>query len=97
MKSLKEIREDLREIKYYYASKALFDNATEEIFPEGIVNKVYNYANVVKSAPARLYVLYAYLYINNNTQKVLAEDWGFTPEYVRDLNKKLCLFIQSKI
>ena len=97
MKTLKEIRNDLREIKYYYSAKAVFEQSSEEVFPEGVLSKVQRYANIVKNAPARLYVLYVSLYVNNNTQRILAEDWGFTPEYVRDMNKKLCLFIQANI
>ena len=97
MLTLAEIREDLKDIKYYYMRKKIFDKAFEST---GVVNdvtmKVEKYNNAVKSASPKFYDLYVSLYINNHTQESLSELMGFTPEYIQQLNKRLLKFFQSK-
>jgi hypothetical protein len=37
------------------------------------------------------------LYIDNNTQAVLAEEWQLTADYMKELNNKLIGFLQSAL
>lgn len=96
MLTLNQIRNDLKDIRYYYSRKELFDKSFEDTGKNHILETVQKYHNAVLSAPIKLYDLYTSLYINNNTQEVLAEDLCFTPEYVQKLNKKLLKFLQDK-
>lgn len=93
--TVKEIREDLREIRYYYGMSDLFKAGSKLIPPQAIVEKVERYNKAISTAPAKLYALYVGLYVHNNTQAVLAEDWGFTDEYIKQLNNKLCDFLKK--
>ena len=93
--TFKEIREDLREIRYYYGMSDLFKAGSKLIPPQAIVDKVEKYNKAISTAPAKLYALYVGLYVHNNTQAVLAEDWGFTDEYIKQLNNKLCDFLKK--
>jgi hypothetical protein len=93
--TVKEIREDLREIRYYYGMSDLFKAGSKLIPPQAIVDKVEKYNKAISTAPAKLYALYVGLYVHNNTQAVLAEDWGFTDEYIKQLNNKLCDFLKK--
>ena len=93
--TIEEIREDLKEIRYYYGMSDLFRVGSKLVPPVQITQKVERYNKVIQNAPARLYAVYVGLYINNNTQAVLAEDWGYTNEYIKQLNNKLCEFIQK--
>ena len=57
--------------------------------------KVNKYNLAVSHAPARLYATYVGLYVNNNTQAVLADDWGYSTEHIKRLNNKLCSFFRE--
>lgn len=94
---LKQIREDLKEIRYYYSRKSFFDNATHEIGANAILEKVKMYNNFIKTAKPILYDLYVCLYTKNYTQEGLANELGYSPEYIQMLNKKMLLFLQNKV
>ena len=51
----------------------------------------------MQNAPARLFVLYVSLYVENNTQASLGEEWQYTKDYMRDLNKSLIMYLQSAL
>ena len=95
--TLSLIREDLKNIKYYYARKKVFDEAFESTGVNDIMETVNKYNNAVKSANPKLYDLYVSLYLQNHTQESLSDLLGYTPEYVHRLNKSLLKFFQSKL
>ena len=92
-----QVRNDLKEIRYYYSMKELFDRSSKTVKPLAIVQKVERYNTAMQNAPARLYILYVSLYIDNNTQAVLAEEWQLTADYMKELNNKLIYFLQSAL
>ena len=96
MLSLSEIREDLKEIRYYYSKQKLFDAAAHTAHSH-ILDLAQRYNNAIKNAPARLYDLYISLYVQNNTQAALAYDWGCTENYIKVLNKQLCEYLQHEL
>lgn len=93
MVSMQEIRKDLREIRYYYAKQKDLDKASKEIAENAISEKVNKYNQVIKNAPVRLFDLYISLYTQNNTQAALAYDWDLSEDYIKQLNKQLCLYL----
>ena len=95
--TLNQVREDLKEIRYYYSMKELFDSAANTVKPVALLNKVARYNEAMKSAPGRLFVVYVALYVQNNSQTALADDWGFTREYIKNLNQRLCEFLQKTL
>ena len=97
MLTCEQIRSDLREIRYYYSMQDLFDKSAKTVRPLAILQKVERYNKAMENAPARLYVIYVSLYVNNNSQTALADDWGFTREYIKDLNQKLIEYLKSAI
>ena len=96
MKKINEVREDLKEIRYYCSKQKDFENAAKTIGNSTAVEKVRTYNEAIQAAPIRLYDLYVSLYVNNNTQAVVAEDWGLTSDYVRKMNKKLYEYFISE-
>ncbi len=94
--SIQQIREELREVRYYYSKQKVF-NAMESA---GIKNKskvlADKYNKAMENAPMKLFDLYISLYVNNNTQLVVAEDLGYVVEYVRQLNRQLYIYLQSE-
>lgn len=53
--TVKEIREDLQETRYYYTHKAAFDGAVKLIGENNVVEKVERYNKIFQKAPARMY------------------------------------------
>lgn len=97
MLTINQVREDLKEIRYYYSMQELFESAANTVKPVAILNKVERYNAAIKAAPARLYILYISLYVKNNTQAALADDWGYTREYIKEINQKLVEYLQKTL
>ena len=95
--TLKQIREDLRAIRYYYTRKEYFDAVTQIVGTNSILEKAKMYNEAVKTAPPKLFDLYTGLYIRGNTQEAFSVELGYTPEYVQMQHKKLLLFLQTKL
>ena len=95
MPTLEQIREDLKEIRLYYSKRAAFDNAIVE--PTSLLRKVERYEMIVSKAPGMLNFLFNSLHAQNATQESVAKEMSYTPEYIQRLNKKLLLFLQSKL
>lgn len=87
--TMKQILIDLQEIRYYYAHKNMFDKACGSVVKNTIVEKVGKYNTLMHDAPPRLYALYVALYTENNTQIVVADDWGVSEGHIKNLNRKL--------
>lgn len=95
MVTLTTIREDLKEIRYYYSRKDFFDKGFDNTGVNEIINKVKKYNIIATKAPPKLYDMYLSLYINYNTQELLADKLSYTPEYIQKLNKRLLKFLQE--
>lgn len=93
--TLNEIREDLREIRYYYTHKKAFDGAVKLIGTNTVVEKVERYNKVLCAAPARMYDLYLGLYVNGYTQEAYAEEMGYCPQHIQELNAQLVKYLQK--
>lgn len=97
MLTLQEIRNDLKDIRYYYGMKEMFDKSAYTIKPLAIIEKVNRYNRAMENAPARMLALYLALYVYNNSQVVVADDWQLTKEHIRNQNRKLLEFLQKSL
>ncbi len=91
--TLKDIRNDLNEIRYYYSIKKVIDDASKYTGENSIIEKVEKYNAAILNAPVKLYNVYINLYVLNNTQAALAFEWGLSSDYIKQLNKQLCEFL----
>ena len=96
MKTIKEIRADLREIKYYYSKNNEFEKVSKLIGKSTVSTKIEIYNSLITKAPVRLYDLYVSIYVYNNTQIVVAEDWCLSLGYVKSLNRQLYEFLLNE-
>ena len=94
--TLNEIRQQLKTIRLYYMNKARFSAAFDTL-PHTVKEIAEKYAAVVSTAPLDLYYIYYELYVKGLTQEATAEDLNYSTEYIRQKNKKLLLFLQSKL
>ena len=97
MKTLKQIREDLKGVRHYYLRKDEFDAGLRLVGSNIIFDTVQKYNAAVRSAPPKLYDVYVSLYVRNLTQEALAIELGYTTEYVWVLNSKLLEHLQNHL
>lgn len=95
MMTLQQIRQDLRDIRYYYSKKELFDSMIDVVLPNAIVDKIMRYNKAMERAPVRLLDIYISLYLNNRTQVSLAEERNYSAEYIKQINLQLCQYLQK--
>lgn len=96
MESLAEVREDLRDIRYYYAHKEMFDKTVKVTGEHELIRKTERYNAAMCTAPPRLYEVYVGLYIYGNTQESLSETLCYSPEHVQRQNKKNTFIFTNK-
>lgn len=98
MITLTVIREDLKDIRYYYVRKEMFDEAYRCTGKKNaIIAKVDMYNDAMSKASPKLFDLYYSLYVKNHTQESLSDELGYTPEYIQMLNKQLLKFLQANL
>lgn len=97
MITMQQVKEDLREIRYYYAKQKDMEGASRTVGTSKITEKIARYNAAVQKAPMRLYDLYVSLYVNNNTQLTVALDWDYTVDYIKKLNHRLCQFLRKQL
>lgn len=95
--TVKEIKAELIEVRYYYLHKAAFDGAVKLVGCNSVLEKVERYNKIMQAAPARHYDLYIGLYVNGYTQETYAEEMGYCPQHICVLNRNLIKFIQKQL
>lgn len=93
----KEVRKNLRSIKYYFARKSSLDNAFKDIVENDIASLTESYNKILKKAPAVLFDIYVSLYLKNYTQEALADRTCYSRSYIYKLNTQLIDFITEKL
>lgn len=97
MISLNKIREDLKDIRYFYWRRKVFDDNVRNTGVTIIKKKVERYNAVIVNASARLYDLYIGLYVYGKTQSCFASDIGYSDRYIQKQNKQLLLYLQENL
>lgn len=97
MKTMTQIREDLRAIRFYYSRQKDLDHASKPVGTSAVQNMVERYNQAICNAPVRLYDLYYVLYVQGNTQVVLAKNRGCSIGYIRKQNKQLCEYLRHEL
>lgn len=95
--TIQQIKQDLKDIQYYYARKNVFDKASIEVGNSTIHELINKYHSAVCSAPPKLYDVYVSLYVNNSTQENLSIALDYSPDYIHKLNDKLCRFFLQQL
>lgn len=91
--TIEQVRKDLADIRYYYSMETVFKKSSSLIVPKLFMEKVEKYSKAMSMSNPRLFTVYVALYVQNNSQQTVADDWCRSREYVRQLNKDLCEFL----
>lgn len=97
MVPLDKIRSDLKEIRYYYSRKAMFDECKNVVIGSSITEKVRRYNEAVKSAPPQLYDLYMMLYVKAIRRKALPLNSITRPCISRCSTRNCCCFCRRTL
>ena len=95
MISPERVRRDLKDIRYYYARKAILDSVKGDVGINKVRSMVDRYNKIILNAPLYLFDLYVCLYIKGYTQDKMAVELNVSSQYVHLQNKKLVEFLQS--
>ena len=96
MKTIQEIRADLRDIRYYFSRKESFEKLSGLNIRFEIEEKIKRYNNLMTTANPNLIDLYVNLYLKENTQEGVSYDMGYSQTYIYKLNRKLLEFLYEK-
>ena len=97
MYTVNQIRDELKEIRYYMSRKEVFDKSAVCVGKNAIEQKIALYNSMICEATPRLYDLYVSLYLHTYTQESLSEKLGYSIEYVSRLNTQLIKYFQQKL
>lgn len=75
----------------------LCERRYEKMANLAIIEKVNRYNKAMENAPAKMLALYLSLYVYNNSQAVIAEDWHLTRESIKNQNRLLQEYLQSSL
>ena len=95
MISPERVRRDLKDIRYYYALKAILDSVKGDLGINKVRSMVDRYNKMILNAPLYLFDLYVCLYVKGYTQDKMAVELNVSSQYVHSQNKKLVEFLQS--
>ena len=92
MKTIEKVREELSDIRHYYANIKDFERANAVLGKPTALKMVEQYNRQIKNAPIKLFNLYMCLYVENNLQEAVSVDWNYSLGYIKVLNRKLYEF-----
>ena len=95
--SIAEIKEELRQVRYYYGRREMFDKSFDCYGKGKFLDLVQKYNLMICDAEPRLYEIYVSVYINNNTYECAADEMGYCRGYVATMHKKLIEFFYQKL
>ena len=95
MISPERVRRDLKDIRYYYARKAILDSVKGDVGINKVRSMVDRYNKLILNAPLYLFDLYVCLYVKGYTQDKMAVELNVSSQYIHSQNKKLVEFLQS--
>ena len=93
MKTFKEVRDDLRNKRFYYANYDKYQRSFAYIGQNSVIDTVNEYNVAIKCAPPNWFGLYVSLSTKNNTQAATANEMNFSEGYIQKQNAKLVGFL----
>lgn len=95
--TIEQVRNDLHDIRFYYANKKLFEEIKKNLPPNEIEGKAIKYSLLISEASPKLYLLYSALYVLGKTQVDIANEWCMSIGSIKNLSVKLNEFLHERI
>lgn len=94
---VKQIKNDLKDIQYYYANKEAFDIGAKEIGSNYVITLAEKYNKIIRNAPPKLYDLYVRMYLMNKAQETVGIETNFSWQTIALNCKKLMSFLVEEL
>lgn len=91
------VRNDLKDIRYYYARKEVFEYALKFNIENKVLRKINIYNKAIKEADPMLFDFYVSVYVKGYTLASYSEICNYSYEYVRRVNGKMIDFLRNKL
>lgn len=95
MKTIQEIRNDLKEIRTYYLFKNRIAKGMEMVGDNAVVQLLDKYNTAIRSARANLYTVYICIYVNGLSHEDAACELNYSTQHVERLVKQMLVFFQK--
>ena len=95
MKSRKEVRDDLMEIKYYHSYRDVFDAHKDEVQSARLKELKAYYDAHMEGAPLRLLHVYFEYYLTDQSQEAVADRFYVSVSYVAKLCQQVCAYLSE--
>ena len=95
--TVEEVKQDLKDIKHFYAHEELFKKALQSENVKMLVMKVTIYKEIMVSAPFELFMIYFGLYVYRQKQKELAEYLEISERTVRRKREQLYQYLIKRL
>lgn len=93
MKPENEVREDLNNIRYYYAHRKEMDEGYLVTGEQEIMRRMRAYNDAMRKAPLLLYDVYVRMYIRNGKAMAVAVEMNYSDEYIRKLKRAMIAYL----
>ncbi|MBQ4443534.1 MAG: hypothetical protein II896_02595 [Clostridia bacterium] len=95
MKSKKQVRDELMEIKYYHSYRDVFDAHNDDVRSERLKLLKAYYDALMKNAPLRLLHIYYEYYLTDQSQEVLADRFCVSTSCISKFCQQLCQYLSD--
>lgn len=95
MKSIQDIRNELKEIKTYYMFKTKIASGADLVGDNAVVQLLEKYNSIIRSAKTNLYTVYVCIYVNGLSHEETAYRLNYSPQHIERLVRQLLVFFQK--
>lgn len=95
--TIEQVRNDLKELRYYYIYKTKFDNFFKMIGNHIICEKSKFYSNIILSAPLRIVDYYYESVVQGKTQETIAMESNYSVQNTCLICKQMTDYLMNNI
>lgn len=92
-----ELTAELQDIRYYNTRREMFRKAKNTGFKADALQKIGKYADLIRTAPLRLQMVYHKIFTEGKTQADTAKELGISVSYTKCLIRKLYAYLLERI
>ena len=92
-----ELLAELQDVRYYNTHREIFRKAENTGFKAKTLDLIGKYADLIRTAPLRLQMVYHKIFTEGKTQADTAKELGISVSYTKSLIRKLYAYLLERI
>ena len=92
-----ELLAELQDVRYYNTHREMFRKAENTGFKAKTLDLIGKYADLIRTAPLRLQMVYHKIFTEGKTQADTAKELGISVSYTKSLIRKLYAYLLERI